>query len=354
MIIKRKYFTRQEAKAVKEIYNALKKGNVGRDLSANDFVRVRHMSNETIDALTSNGKVADFAKNEEIIKKLGLPETSKAYKGMVEKYSNPELYNRFKKIQQASSNSRLKQIRKYKRLLENEINSFGDKNSERKNILIKEYDKTLNILQDIKNRRGSNKNYKFNKNKLEQEFNKEYNDLKNSKEYFKNLANEKEVDSEMSQKIIKDLKKKNVKFINNPNFETHYSKSTGEISLKTKNDRKSPSTVLHEFGHKLSFDRKETRPQHYKPHNNLLDKVNTSDNLRQSIENRLSDLSRLTEEANASYHAIARSKKYEPTKERMKASRKSLDDSFRTYELGSATRLLKDNFKIELGKRRNK
>lgn len=86
----------------------------------------------------------------------------------------------------------------------------------------------------------------------------------------------------------------------------------------------------------------------------MLDKVNTSDNLRQSIENRLSDLSRLTEEANASYHAIARSKKYEPTKERMKASRKSLDDSFRTYELGSATRLLKDNFKIELGKRRNK
>lgn len=128
--------------------------------------------------------------------------------------------------------------------MKNEINSFGDKNSERKNILIKGYDKTLNILQDIKNRRGSNKNYKFNKNKLEQEFNKEYNDLKNSKEYFKNLANEKEVDSEMSQKIIKDLKKKNVKFINNPNFETHYSKSTGEISLKTKNDRKSPSTVF--------------------------------------------------------------------------------------------------------------
>ena len=354
MIIKRKYFTRQETKAMKEIYEALKKGNIGRNLSAKDFVKARHVSNETIDTLTGNGKVVDFAKNEEIIEKLGLPETSKAYKRIVEKYSNPELHNRFRKIQQASSNSRLKQIRKYKKSLKDEIDSLNDKNLERKNALIKGYDKISNMLQDIKKRRGSGKNYKFNKKKLEQEFEKENNDLRNKRKYFKNLAEGKEIDSEMSQKIIKNLKKKKVRFINSPDFETHYSKSTGEINFKTKNDRRSPSTVLHEFGHKLSLSKKETRPQQHKPYGDLSDRVNTSNNLKQSVENRLSDLSRLTEEANASYHAVAHSKKYGPTEERIKAGRKSLDDSFRTYELGSASRLLKDNFKRELGKRRNK
>ena len=118
-----------------------------------------------------------------------------------------------------------------------------------------------------------------------------------------------------------------------------------------KSDKKSPSTILHEFSHKLSFDRKETRPQAYKLHNDLSENVNNSDNLKQLVENRVSDLSRLTDEANASYHAAAREGKYGlSTKIKRKEGKKSLDNAFRTYELGSAKRLLKDNFKIELRK----
>lgn len=99
MIIKKKLFTRQETKAMKEIYNALKNGTVGRGLSANNFVRARHVSNETIDALTGNGVVENYAKNAEVIKNIGLPETGKAYKRMMEKYTNPELHRRFARIQ---------------------------------------------------------------------------------------------------------------------------------------------------------------------------------------------------------------------------------------------------------------
>lgn len=52
MIIRRKLFTRQETKAIGEIYGALRNGNIGRGLSAKKFVKARHVSNETIDALT--------------------------------------------------------------------------------------------------------------------------------------------------------------------------------------------------------------------------------------------------------------------------------------------------------------
>lgn len=38
---------------MKEMYQALKKGNIGRGLSAKKFVKARHVSNETIDALIS-------------------------------------------------------------------------------------------------------------------------------------------------------------------------------------------------------------------------------------------------------------------------------------------------------------
>lgn len=72
MIIKRKLFTRQEAKAMKEIYEALKKGNLGRDLSAREFIKLRRVGNETIDALRRQNKweVSDFQENAEVIKKL--------------------------------------------------------------------------------------------------------------------------------------------------------------------------------------------------------------------------------------------------------------------------------------------
>lgn len=126
MIIKRKLFTRQEAKAMKEIYQALKKGNIGRNLSARDFINARNVSNETMDALAGNGKVNDFMKNEEVIKKIGLPETSKAYKKIIEKYSNPELHDRFKRIQDNSSNSKLKKKRSYKKFLKRREKDLTD------------------------------------------------------------------------------------------------------------------------------------------------------------------------------------------------------------------------------------
>lgn len=304
MIIKRKYFTKQEAKAVKEIYNALKKGNVGRNLSAKDFVKARHVSNETIDALTGNGKITDFAKNEETIKKIGLPKTSKAYKRMIEKYTNPELHDRFKRIQKASS-----VMSKLRNSL-NESKLKGDYASELKSLYAK-----FREASNLSGRRGS-----------------------------------KESDPEIAQKIVKDLKKKGIKFTNNPNKSTGYNDDNRTINFNNKADRRDPATVLHENGHKLSTDRKETKISYIGANKTLSNNKNTSDNLKDSIYNRVKDLSMLTEEANASYHAAAREGKYGATKERMKASKKNLENAFKSYELTSARNINEDNFNRNIGK----
>lgn len=105
---------------MKEIYEALKKGNRGRGLSYNNFVKVRNVGNETIDALTRRGNIKDYAANSEVIKdKLNLPETAKAYQRMMEKYTNPELRDRFERIQN------LRQLKSRKRLeLNNELSSL--------------------------------------------------------------------------------------------------------------------------------------------------------------------------------------------------------------------------------------
>lgn len=167
-----------------------------------------------------------------------------------------------------------------------------------------------------------------------------------------NTGGSKEVDREISQKVLKDLKKKGVKVIK-ADF-TNYTRPNDSIYLRNNGDIKDPSTILHEFGHKLNFDKKETRPQYFKSYKEVSNESNTSSNLEQSIKNRLSDLSKLTDEASASYHAAAKEVKYGSTKERRKAGKKGLSNAFRTYELGSAKRILKDNYNRTLGKNRNK
>ena len=353
MIIKRKYFTRQETKAMKEIYESLKKGNVGRNLSAKDFVKARHVSNETIDTLTGNGKVADFAKNEEIIEKLGLPETSKAYKRIVEKYSNPELHNRFRKIQQSSSNSRLRILRKTKNQLKSQLDNYKNIPGV-KDYFKKAYDSALGSAKELKRERGASKRFKFNKNELRRIDGKEDDDIYNRLTNIKSLLGKENtnIDSEISQKIIKDLKKRGVSISHNPKQSTEYNK--GKINFKDKSNRRDPSTILHEYGHLLSDKRKETRSSYYGGTKQLNDNINTSENLKNSINNRVKDLATLTEEANASYHAAAREKGYGITKEKSKANRKRLDNAFRTYELGRARNMLGDKHNRTLGKKRNK
>lgn len=146
MIIKRKLYTRQETKAMKEMYQALKKGNIGRGLSAKKFVKARHVSNETIDALTGKDQVVDYAKNSQAINNIGLPETAKAYKRMMEKYTNPELHERFKRIQAASSNNRLRVARqKVKKSGQYVVDPFTNLSLDNKNSIKNEKQRELMI-----------------------------------------------------------------------------------------------------------------------------------------------------------------------------------------------------------------
>lgn len=113
MIIKRKLFTRQEAKAMKELYQALDKGNIGRNLSAKKFVNLRRVYNDSTRGIINqnNGNGINYVKNSKAIEDVGLPETSKAYKRMMEKYTNPELRRRFERVQSTRPTSRLRVVR---------------------------------------------------------------------------------------------------------------------------------------------------------------------------------------------------------------------------------------------------
>lgn len=307
MIIKRKLFTRQEVKAAKEIFHALKNGNVGRNLSAKDFVKARRVSNETIDYFFDNAKIEDYAKNSEIIKNIGLPETGKAYKKMLEKYNNPELHERFKKIQ------------KLKR---------GD---------ISNLDDQLNYAKKLRDKTGD----------IIGEFSKVSNNLERNKQ--KDYGKGKRAINE----AMYNLKKKGIKISKKSKNPTSYSTRYNTIYLnKDKKSRRSLSSLLHESGHEKSGRQKEISygSNLYNFHKNLDTNKNTSDNLNHSLLNNLANLSTLTEEANASYHAASMGNKLRVNRKVKERGKRNLSNAFRTYELSTANRMVGDEFSRTIGK----
>lgn len=372
MIIKRKLYTRQETKAMKEMYQALKKGNIGRGLSAKKFVKARHVSNETIDALTGKDQVVDYAKNSQAINNIGLPETAKAYKRMMEKYTNPELHERFKRIQAASSNNRLRVARqKVKKSGQYVVDPFTNLSLDNKKFykerkakgtydireIIEDNSKQNRIdlekLDKIKKERAG-KNYRFKRKNIESNYDNEFSELETKYNQAKKLNTTLGYDPESAQKILKDLKKDNIKTAVGSNLTTEYNYKNDTININNIH-RKNPYTILHEVGHRVSDNREQLRGgKYYGNYRSLDKKVNTSHNLHNSIMNNVGNLSTLMNEANASYHAVALAKKYNLPREIQKAGNKSLDYSFRTYESNTANKMITDNTVRLLGKYKNK
>lgn len=372
MIIKRKLYTRQETKAMKEMYQALKKGNIGRGLSAKKFVKARHVSNETIDALTGKGQVVDYAKNSQAINNIGLPETAKAYKRMMEKYTNPELHERFKRIQAASSNYRLRVARqKVKKSGQYVVDPFTNLSLDNKKFykerkakgtydireIIEDNSKQNRIdlekLDKIKKERAG-KNYRFKRKNIESNYDNEFSELETKYNQAKKLNTTLGYDPESAQKILKDLKKDNIKTAVGSNLTTEYNYKNDTININNIH-RKNPYTILHEVGHRVSDNREQLRGgKYYGNYRSLDKKVNTSHNLHNSIMNNVGNLSTLMNEANASYHAAALAKKYNLPREMQKAGNKSLDYSFRTYESNAANKMMTDDTVRLLGKYKNK
>lgn len=376
MIIKRKSFTRQETKAMKEMYQALKKGNIGRGLSAKKFVKARHVSNETIDALISQetAPITNYTKNSQIINDIGLPETAKDYKRMMEKYTNPTLRKRFERVQAASSNNKLRVARQNvknsgqfvtdpltrplairKQIRDTKISGSFDLSKWEEN-------KSSNYISSLKNLEAVKKErvgrvYKFNRKEILSNKDKEITDLNFKQNQITNLIKEHNdsLDPESAQKIIKDLKKKGVKFTTDPADINHYNIDKDIINIRDKNSLRSPATILHENGHRISSSKGELkRDNFYGYHKHLNDNVNTSNNLVESIRNRVGTISTLMDEANASYHAAAHANKYDIPKEIQKSGKKHLSNASRIHEISEAKKIISDNTNRLLGKNRNK
>ena len=380
MIIKRKLFTRQEARAMKEIYEALKSGKVGRNLSAKDFVRARRVSNETVAALHYQDKemIPDFVESSKVIESLGLPETSKAYQRMIEKYTNPEAHRRLKRIQDARSTSRLRKLRERKKNLEKQLGTYDYTTKSGKNNLgvwygkdnikaynadkdtvSREYRDVLEEIEKIKKGR-TGRNLRFNKKKLSDPHIKEDDVIRSSREEAIGEATAyktgtKTKGAKKSWKIKTQLQKEGEKAKIDGDRGSYHVGNTGEIHVNRGYSR-DPLTILHEFGHRLGSKRGEVAGEkfYYNSHVKLDPNSNSADNLARSLDNRIGNLVTLTEEANASYHAAARAKKYGISKKQLRRGKRNLSGAFKTYEQSTAQRMNYDDYIRKLGKSRNK
>lgn len=377
MIIKKKLFTRQETKAMKEIYNALKNGTVGRGLSANNFVRARHVSNETIDALTGNGVVENYAKNAKVIKDIGLPETGKAYKRMMEKYTNPELHRRFARIQENKQlGERLRKLRKANKevlgaemldpmTVEGKIAKryYPDNLKELQKSILEDKRSILKELDELKRKRsGSSYKVGFKKVSPNGEFEKEFQNELRPRYIQAKKQHDKDPYSnpEVAQRAINHFKKEGIKISTDNSAGNSYiqflqdGKFKHGIVFQSKRSKRNPATALHEWGHYRGNKLKQVRPEYYQKYEPLGKADSAYYNLEKSIKNRVSDLATLTDEANSSYIAAAREGGYGSTKEQVKAGKQGLSNAFRTYELGSAAKILRDKYSRKLAKERLK
>lgn len=308
----------------------------------------------------------------EAINDIGLPETAKAYKRMMEKYTNPELHNRFKRIQAASSNNRLRIARQnvkdsgqyvidpsltFHLIIKNFI-----KNEKQRELMI--YVKLQKIIRNkieqiqksqIKSKKKELEKIIDSKEKnIESNYDNEFSELETKYNQAKKLNTTLGYDPESAQKILKDLKKDNIKTAVGSNLTTEYNYKNDTININNIH-RKNPYTILHEVGHRVSDNREQLRGgKYYGNYRSLDKKVNNSHNLHNSIMNNVGNLSTLMNEANASYHAAALAKKYNLPREMQKAGNKSLDYSFRTYESNAANKMMTDDTVRLLGKYKNK
>lgn len=211
----------------------------------------------------------------------------------------------------------------------------------------------LEKLDKIKKERAG-KNYRFKRKNIESNYDNEFSELETKYNQAKKLNTTLGYDPESAQKILKDLKKDNIKTAVGSNLTTEYNYKNDTININNIH-RKNPYTILHEVGHRVSDNREQLRGgKYYGNYRSLDKKVNTSHNLHNSIMNNVGNLSTLMNEANASYHAAALAKKYNLPREMQKAGNKSLDYSFRTYESNAANKMMTDDTVRLLGKYKNK
>lgn len=290
----------------------------------------------------------------------------------MEKYTNPELHERFKRIQAASSNNRLRVARqKVKKSGQYVVDPFTNLSLDNKKFykerkakgtydireIIEDNSKQNRIdlekLDKIKKERAG-KNYRFKRKNIESNYDNEFSELETKYNQAKKLNTTLGYDPESAQKILKDLKKDNIKTAVGSNLTTEYNYKNDTININNIH-RKNPYTILHEVGHRVSDNREQLRGgKYYGNYRSLDKKVNTSRNLHNSIMNNVGNLSTLMNEANASYHAAALAKKYNLPREMQKAGNKSLDYSFRTYESNAANKMMTDDTVRLLGKYKNK
>ena len=355
ILLRQKLYTRQDKKVIHELWSATKgfrelpKNYKG--MTTRDLYRINKLTRD-FDKAWNKGKMdaIDWKDVETIAKHMKLPETAKGSKHLIEKYSNPELLERYKSIKAhklglgkeykavkewKKLNDDIKKIEKKKRAL----TPAEDKKYE--NLLKKRYGpdsmKILEAegkLQQIDRKEGKADKSPltmlidaFKPKKGPSKLTISGKQRKLQRAAGEKLRESKTSNKEMYNRLKKEARKHNKKVIMNDTKNCAHL-GTDKIFLS----RESDSTLAHELGHHQIYRRMGGRKsaKTYVGKNGGRYKVSPIPFLptNTSPENPLYHLS---EELRASSQALATMKKLGASKNTLRRSRKQLENAYKTY-----------------------
>ena len=348
MIIKRqRLYTRNDVKVLKELHQAtngfrkLPKGY--KNLTTRDYFRLNNFAEGFNKAFEKgNTKSIDWNEFETLANHLGLPETAKGSKHLVEKYTNPKLLARYKRIQKLKENpeqkKKIEQLRKeyakdYKKLKKDADDAFEEaaKSIKFENGKLIEDSKTVQKANDAELALDERAK-RFKQDKLQQisepgaKFRKRQQELleKARKKY------ESSQPEHQNRELYEELKKEAESW----GYTVKHGKDGGSVSIKRKIidlENKNPATLAHELGHIKHDYRQGTRKG-----------KNHGDSLGLSFDAAVDKhpIGRWEDERGATIEGLASMKtKRSANKEDIEAAEKHLADAFRTYYHGGLSKV---------------
>ena len=350
ILLRQKLYTRQDQKVIKELHKATKgfrdlpKGYKG--MATRDYFRLGKFAEGFNTAFEKgNAKAIDWKEFETLAKHMSLPETAKGGKHLIEKYNNPELLERYRRIQKLRENP--EQRKKIQQIEKKYIKDLDKLDKKRTDIVMRAFkEEGGKLVEDPKviaegyrlDAAEGRRMDKYEQDKLQQisesgaKFAKRQSDLlkkiqKKNKSYRKSPRQNKE--------LFEELKKEAESWGYTVKVVPKGSESGGgnvavnrKIIELTSED---PTTLAHELGHVKHDYRLGARQG--KERDKILGIESHSSMDKHPI-------GRWEDEHGATIEGLATMKtKKSATKEDIKAAEDHLEDCFKTYYHGGLKRL---------------
>ena len=368
IILRDKIFTfadRRVLEELKKVTDNFAHSPSTKGMHARDVFRLKNLTQEISTGVTNKSKPKINQKNlEDLANHLGLSETAKNGKHLIQKYYNPELADRYNRIilhnRYGLDDTDIKKLKLRRRILDNRAfettNGFLEANKP-KGIIDKIKYKYNNIKNQLKKNKRTVKNihkinsvpyhmgyfaskpskgkydiYDFNQTPEEKNFRKIFDKLsKNENDSVIKTFTPPSIDEndkKLYKKLESDVKKKiKIKYNTKGKTEVRVSYKNGKVVPKNIDislPKKQPADLAHEYGH-IEYNKiLEKNPSNSK----LYDKNVMNNYSDYKINNSLNDLHN---ELGASTKGLAKLKKLGATPKQLEKNKKRLTDYYNTY-----------------------